>query len=757
MKTSKIFILALGIAALVACKQENPYKFNPGGLDASKPAVASIAYDAAASGPAKAAFTWDAEQALAAGATSFTLELTDDILVDYVKNNGTAWSVIYAPETSYVVSKGISAGKFYYVRIRANYDGYYYSNWTYLGTADTILAVLVGTGPMVANFGAPANLTAVPTETSFKASWDAVPFAETYTFEYKAKSAEEWSVIDNMKVTEYEVNGLVGETVYDYRVKANKGGVSTEYTEATVTTLAPSGFDPHIGNGDAFLAFLAEESGLAAVGAEYTLEADIDLSGKTVVPAASFKGVLNGKGHSIKGLSLTAPLFTTLSGRVKNLVLEGTASPEGPVFGVVAGDCSGSIEGVTNNVAVTYSAAAIAEPILVAGIVGQCSGELVNCFNEAAVSVVSSGAAVGLGVAGLAALLTGPASGCDNRGDVSFSATHYSAKAKIAEADVLPTVGGVAAIGAAGFSVSDCKNYGKVSFVLTAAETDLAANMNRTQIGGVVGAPCGRITNTHNYGEVNVSMKHSTPGTAIAAFDLIVCVGGIGGGDFLFTNTSTGPFSNTSYTNCVNEGAIIVDSDASKSNSAIGGIVGWPGQEKPAPGTSVSGCTNRGAITGRGAMKCRLGGIEGGSGVMENSVNEGVITLDVTSTASVIGSLCGFHSQGHAITACAAKGEIIAKCKATSGIGGLIGNLGNVEHDTAYGCIVDCKITTSEAAPETTGFVVGYFNGTSKSVTLGSAADPIQVSGSLNGAAPTDATICGTKNPDNHTINYVIK
>lgn len=757
MKNIKIFAFAAGLLAIAACNKENGFVL-PGGYDASKAAVSSLNYDESASTAKAVGFTWDASKALAAGATSFTLELTDNIETSDVEN-GTSVTIVYAPETSAVVTKDITAGSFYYARIRANYEGFYYSDWTYLGSNSNPLAVLVGTGPVEAKFGAPAGLSFVPAETSFKATWDAVPFATTYTFEYKAQSSGEWSVVGDLKATKYEVEGLVAETSYDVRVKAYKGETASEYTTATVTTLPPSGFKPQMATADAFIEFLTSEAPGAAGTNEYTLEADIDLSGKTVPMAESFKGVLDGKGHTIKGIQSGSPLFATLSGTVKNLVIDASCkfAPAVPYFGIIAGEGTGAIISVHNKAAVTLNAETVADPMLVAALAGQFSGEISDCVNDGAVTVNVSGATVAVGVGGIVGYCAGTVKNCNNQAQVSFTAKNITAKTQVIDAkDALPTIGGIVGYGAPGFNVGGCNNKGKVVYAITAADTDLVANLNRNQIGGIAGSPCGEINSSNNYGEVNVSVKHSTPGTALPK-EFIVCVGGIGGGDYQFTN-STDVFSNTSYINCVNEGNVIVDSDASNSNSAIGGIVGWPGQEKPETGTKVSGCTNKGNVTGKGAMKCRLGGIEGGTGVIENCVNEGIITLEATNTGSAIGSICGFHSQGHAITGCTAKGEVNAKVKATGGVGGLIGNIGNVAHETGTGCVVNCKITAVDAdAAKTTGFVVGYFNGTSKVIVLGTTDSPIKVSGTLNGNNPSPDNIRGTSNTHaNHTINYTI-
>lgn len=754
MKNLKIFALAACLITLAACDKEKEFVL-PGGHDSSKPAVESLSYDEAASGAKTVGLSWTADRAIAAGATSFTVQLTEDISFEEVKNE-TVYDVVDAPATSYVFNN-LKTNDFYYARVRANYEGFFFSDWTYLGSANEPMAICVGTGAMVAKFETPTGLTATVTDQSLKASWNAVAFAESYVFEYKPASSGEWTSVSEITATVYEVEGLVPQTAYDIRVKAVKGDSATDYATASVITKEPSKFNPDMKSADDFVEFISKEAAAAATGAQFTLQADIDLSGKTLPAVENFKGVLDGKGHSIKGLNATAPLFETLSGVVKDLNIDKSCkfAPAGPFFGIIAGNNEGIISNVVNKADVTFVADAVPEPMLVAAIAGQSSGDISNCTNEGAVSVTVNGPSVAVGTAGIVGYQAAAINGCTNKGAISFSAKYITAKVTVIDATgALPSTGGIVAFGAPGFSVDNCNNNGAVSHSITEADTELTANLNRNQIGGIAGSPCGSISNSNNYGAVNVSVKNSTPGTDLPK-EFIVCVGGIGGGDYQFTNSSD-VFSNTSYINCVNEGAITVDSDASASNSAIGGIVGWPGQEKPVTGTSVNGCTNKGSITGKGAMKCRIGGIEGGTGVIENSTNEGVITLESGNVGSAVGSLCAFHSQGHAITGCTAKGEVIVKVKTTGGTGGLIGNVGNVDHDTATGCVVNCKITAAANDGARTGMVVGYFNGTSKVVVLGSPSDPIKVSGSLNGAPASPANIYGTDNDSNHTINYII-
>lgn len=502
--------------------------------------------------------------------------------------------------------------------------------------------------------------------------------------------------------------------------------------------------------------FLSCDAQEAAKGDGYLIVADIDMSGIEVASAASFAGILDGGGHTVSGIRSSSPLIQTLSGTVQNLTLGSDCvftPAEGSVFGAVAGVCSGSLSNVTTRAAVSLEAASLSSATLVGGLVGRSSGTLEYCTNEGGVSVSVGGPTVAAGVAGLVAYLEAGMSNCVNRGSVSMSAKTITSKVALCDiASALPSVGGLVAYGGkTGFSMEFCNNYGPVSYIITAAD-QVNANMNRNQIGGVVGSPVGPVSYCNNYGSVDVSLKHSTPGTPIT-YEFIVCAGGIGGGDYYFTSTS-GVYSNTSYTNCVNEGSITLDSDAVKSNSVIAGIVAWPGQEKPNPPTATTGCVNLGTITARGAMKCRAGGIQGGTGVMHDCINEGTIHLGSCNEASAAGSLCGFHSQGHAITGCTAAGSVVSDVPVTGGIAGLIGNAGNVACNTATGCKVLCSITVPGDDKDYRGIVVGKYNGTSTVMTLGSEDSPIKVSGSTLNSVP--ASLLSLVGSANRTTNHVV-
>lgn len=196
----------------------------------------------------------------------------------------------------------------------------------------------------------------------------------------------------------------------------------------------------------------------------FSLEADIDLSGRDFAPIPYFAGTFLGNGRMIRGLSLTADgsragLFRTVGpeGLVQDLRVKGTVSPGG----------SGEYVG---------------------GVAGICDGTLENCSFEGSVSGISH---VG-GVAG-AVGETGSVLGCSFAGDVA--AEHQA--------------GGIA--GSSSGLIRDCASAGAVNTVLITPRQepgfDLAAFsqddfLDVANIGGIAGENAGVISGCRNTGDV---------------------------------------------------------------------------------------------------------------------------------------------------------------------------------------------------------------------------------------------------------------
>ena len=128
------------------------------------------------------------------------------------------------------------------------------------------------------------------------------------------------------------------------------------------------------------------------------------------------------------------------------------------------------------------------------------------------------------------------------------------------------------------------------------------------------------------------------------------------------------------------------------------------------------------------------------------------------SNTFAIGGISGFHSGGYQVTGTKNYGPVQADVAAI-GIGGLLGHIGNAAHTTGTGCAVNCTLTS--AASTEIGMVIGAFNGKTKAIVLGTAADPIEVMGTVNGTVLDAGTYTNylwgpaLSDPGFHTIHTV--
>lgn len=120
---------------------------------------------------------------------------------------------------------------------------------------------------------------------------------------------------------------------------------------------------------------VSNQAELAAMSdADYILTGDITLSGWT--PISGFSGTLDGNGHTIT-LS-EKPLFSTMSGRVTNLILAGEVSESATSnTGALAQNCSGTIRNCMSSANVTFSGTS--PYIYVGGLAGKVNGTIANC------------------------------------------------------------------------------------------------------------------------------------------------------------------------------------------------------------------------------------------------------------------------------------------------------------------------------------------------------------------------------------------
>jgi len=135
-----------------------------------------------------------------------------------------------------------------------------------------------------------------------------------------------------------------------------------------------------------------EEELLAITDGNYKLTKNLTVSAS--VPA--FTGTLDGNGHTV---TVSSPLFTTLSGEVKNLTLKGkittdSASPVGALANTVSGNLS--LDNLTSEVSITAPKA-----VGVGGFIGAVSGKhtvtLMNTKNTGNLSALADvGGFIGL-------------------------------------------------------------------------------------------------------------------------------------------------------------------------------------------------------------------------------------------------------------------------------------------------------------------------------------------------------------------------
>ena len=158
MKINRKLIAALAMVSVAFTACQEPEEFH--GLNVTAAAPSAVTYDDNGSGDTTIAVYWDAKDAIAAGATSFTLQLLSkaadnpdpysankNILVTTNYEGSPAVTEGDAACDQYVFT-GLAKGKSHWVRIRANYPNSVFSDWVYLldktGTAPARIKVGLG-------------------------------------------------------------------------------------------------------------------------------------------------------------------------------------------------------------------------------------------------------------------------------------------------------------------------------------------------------------------------------------------------------------------------------------------------------------------------------------------------------------------------------------------------------------------------------------------------------------------------------------
>lgn len=734
MKSIKVLAaVALASSIIIGCKEEDHF-----GIDSSKPAPKEFTYDEDNSSETSISVYWDDASMIDAGATSATVQLTTELNNGDVYDNSVTHTIVYNDEKVKVKNATTFTGlkKFsqYYIRVRANYPRSVFSDWVYITQDNEPVQLVLGYGFVKPDFIGIPNFSATATADAINLTWDPCVNAVKYIIEYKTASGSEWTSAETEETT-FKITGLSDKTVYEVRAKSiNKDGNESEYSEVKkITTLEKAAFPKDIATADEFVAlFAGKELTTADATSLVNITADIDLSGKTIKTCATFPGILNGNKHSIKNWKSSTPLFTEV-GSVKDLTIDASCSftPTELEFGIIAVRNIGELTNVTNKANITMSAENFDNSVIYGGIVAEGLANITDCHNTGKITVTSKAGFKGVAVGGVAGYLSAAMKDCSNEGEIIVSGGFFNGGTDIVNIkNCAPSVGGLVGIGGntetSEFSIKSCTNKGKVSLMNTSIEA-LTIDARRQNLGGIVGGSNGNVEKCKNQGEI-IARHATSNGSTVSNKECIIMVGGISGSDYYADNKQ----NKSNIIECTNEGNINVFTNASKSNSAAGGIVGWPGIENTTQTVVTKGCVNSGAVTVSGTGKVRTGGIQGGSGNIENCTNSGDITIESgADNVCVVGGLAGFHSQNHFIRNSENTGSVSAKC-GVSGIGGLIGNHGNVENTVLEGC--SFKGSVNGGTEENSGIIVGYLNGSTKKVTFGTSDAPVKIiSGTING------------------------
>ncbi len=283
---------------------------------------------------------------------------------------------------------------------------------------------------------------------------------------------------------------------------------------------------------------------------EVQLGADIDMSGVTITPAASFDGVFNGRGYKLKNWkSDGTALFTeTVAGSVvKNIVIDASCSMEvsktnaGYKAFVVAYNL-GTVSGCSNYANMKFAPTAdLTAQYIIGAIVGlsgnRIAGPLVtNCYNEGNLTVTipsmtelsyyfggvvgdTSGKADSISMSycinkgdvtvkidgsnGLKNTYIGGVSGACNHGGIINNCVNEGnvdlTIAKVSELSYI-NIGGVMSYTAC--AVNDCKNYGDVHLHATGYKDKDNPTLTRPAIGGIAGYINGDVTGCDNHGHI---------------------------------------------------------------------------------------------------------------------------------------------------------------------------------------------------------------------------------------------------------------
>ena len=408
---------------------------------------------------------------------------------------------------------------------------------------------------------------------------------------------------------------------------------------------------------------------------------DIDLTNdENWTPIEGFKGSLDGKNYTIKGLS--APLFgTTEAKSIKNLKIEANITSDKGVVGALAcaitnpktvvencsvsgritiegklptevdlavgANCYASLIGYSESTANFRNLESSAEltvsgtydkEVIVAGVVAQHKGSLEKVTHLGKVSY--KGATTNnLNISGVAHRAVLGITECVNGEKGNAEKGNISVEGSATNC----YIAGVAARGY--LTIAECHNFAPIKY---SAEAKAAGVLH---IGGLLETSASniksKVTKCSNQGTITVSSQNITgdtyvggllaiPSTAQGFTTLTDCNNY---GDILFNNSTTGGFTYiggligifstskhaTTLTGCENYGNVSFDDGIASNDLIIGGIVGYAAISTT---LRLENCANHGKLHTKGACSSifRMGGIVGVLSATSQSIFLGRIT-----------------------------------------------------------------------------------------------------------------------------------
>ena len=522
---------------------------------------------------------------------------------------------------------------------------------------------------------------------------------------------------------------------------------SSRLTLGTITGVKTPEYNRTISDASQFVNFLGRA---ADDGSEtWTIANDIDLAGVEIPSASSFAGTLNGGSHTIDNLALTGPLFTTLSGTVRDLTIGSGStlafSHIAGSYGYIAGTNSGTIDLISVNGNISADSDAFSSPVestyvdmCVGAIAGTNSGSISNCTNNADFAVVSDVSKytptyLG-GIVGKQATTTA-LSGCENTGNVSLNTPSRSGSHISANCFVGGILGGTEYGETVGAAVNGCINSGSLEVIARDGSTSLP----EIKLGGIAGYLDGALDDCDNSGAIT----HTNPTETEAGSSFRNCtIAGIAG-------TVTGAIAGCDNTGEVTvSGSFCYSSAGTETQTFFGGVAGYAG-------STVSNCTNTQPLTMTAMMNSTsasvthngyFGGIAGYvADAIDGCTNSGALDIHSTFNTAWVGGIGGYtHGTIGASSLCSNSGAITYDFVNTEANGNQAkkANIGGISGQHAG---TDCTIKANSSASSGNITINNGYYGADNITNIGGIAG--HSVGAVNGTAASSvgrATYSGT-------------